>query len=77
MSTHFKGKNGIKDYMAHEAVIVGSLRGKTSRYLFVLMLLRASSWGKVIEQPLVVGHDSPLLLNWLSLMFHAKGASIN
>ena len=77
MSTHFKGKNGIEDYMAHKAVIVSSLMGKTSRYLPVLMLLRACPWGKIIEQPLVVGHDPPLLLGWLSLMFHAKGASIS
>jgi len=77
MSTHFKGKNSIEDYIAHKAVIVGSLRGKTSRYFFVLMLLRAGPRGKIIEQPLVVGHDPPLLLDWLSLMFHAKSASIN
>ena len=77
MSTHLEWKNSIKDYMAHKAVIVGGLRGKTSRYFFVLMILRAGPWGKTIEQPLVVGHDPPLLFDWLSLMFHTKGAAIN
>ena len=77
MSTHLEWKNSIKAYMALKAVIIGGLRGKTSRYFFVLMFLTAGPWGKVIEQPLVVGQDPPLFLDRLSIMFHAKGAAIN
>ena len=77
MRAHFKGENGIEDYMAHEAVIVGSLGGKTPGYFLVLMILRAGPGGEIVEQSLVIRNDSQLFLNWLCLMIHTKSATVN
>ena len=77
MSAHLEGENGIEDYMAHETVVVRSLRGKAPGYFLLFMILRAGPGSKVIEQSLVIGHDPPLLLDWLSLMIHTKSTTIN
>ena len=77
MSAHFKGENGIKDYMAHKTDVVRSLSGKAPGYFLVFMIFRACPGSKVIEQSLVIGHDLPLLLDWLPFVIHTESATID
>jgi len=77
MGAHPERENGVQNNMAHEAIVVRGLRGKTPRNFLVLMILGTGPGSEVIEQSLMISHYSPLFLDWVPLMVHTKCAAID
>ena len=70
----FKRKHSIENDVAHQAVIVCGFGGEATGDFFVFVILRACPWSKVNQQFLMIRHNSPLLLDWLTFVFHPKEA---
>ncbi len=70
-------KNGVRNYLAHESVIICRFRGDATGNGQMLMFTVASPWFEIVSENRVVGNYSPGLLNKFVSVGEPEGTSVN